>query len=237
MIAVKALYLMSILAGGCTLLGSIALFAKRKWSNRSLGFFLGLAAGVMIAVVFMDMLPSALLANAIEAGLGFVVGLLVLALLHILLLSRQAENEGLLRLGYLIMLGIALHDLPEGMAIALGSEMKVRTGMVIALAIGIHNIPEGMAIAAPLLMGGMKRLKIFLRVFLVSLITPLGTLTGQVLVKIVPEVLAFLLGLASGVMVFLVLFYLWPQAGSKDKKSRVQGFLLGLLIIVAATFF
>ena len=76
MIAVKALYLMSILAGGCTLLGSMALFAKRKWSNSSLGLFLGLAAGVMIAVVCMDMLPSALLVNAIEAGLGFVVGLL-----------------------------------------------------------------------------------------------------------------------------------------------------------------
>ncbi|MDD2509758.1 MAG: ZIP family metal transporter [Syntrophomonas sp.] len=233
---VIAVYLMSILAGGCTLVGSMALFAKRKWSNRSLGLFLGLAAGVMIAVVILDMLPSALVANAPEAGLGFVIGLAALVLVHLVFFSRQAENEGLLRLGYLIMLGIALHDLPEGMAIALGNEMKVRTGMVIALAIGIHNIPEGMAIAAPLLMGGMKRVKIFLCVFLISLITPLGTLAAQVIVQIIPEVLALLLGFASGVMIFLVFFYLWPQAGSKDKKSRAQGFLLGLLIIAAATF-
>ncbi len=218
------------------MLGSIALFVKKKWSNSSLGLFLGLAAGVMVAVVLLDMLPSAFLVDIKESCLGFILGLLLVASLHIVILSKENGNEGLLRLGYLIMLGIALHDLPEGMAIALGSEMKARTGMVIALAIGIHNIPEGMAITAPLLMGGMNRLKIFFRVLLISLITPLGTISGRVLMNIIPGLLAYLLGLASGVMVFLVFFYLWPQAGSKDKNSRLKGFVIGLLIIAVATF-
>jgi ZIP family zinc transporter len=50
----------SIMAGACTALGAILLFIKRHWSAASLAVFLGLASGVMIAVVLFDMLPSAL---------------------------------------------------------------------------------------------------------------------------------------------------------------------------------
>ncbi len=58
-------------------------------------------------------------------------------------------------MGYLIAIGIALHDLPEGIAIAVGYAAQENLGLIIALAIGLHNIPEGMATAAPLLMGGL----------------------------------------------------------------------------------
>jgi ZIP family zinc transporter len=136
----------------------------------------------------------------------------------------------------MIMLGIAMHDLPEGMAIALGSEMKARTGMVIALGIGIHNIPEGMAIAAPLLMAGIKQLRVLGQILLVGLITPLGTVIGLLAVAFLPNLLPLLLGLASGIMIYLVLFQLWPQARAKDPRNRWWGFWLGMVIILIATY-
>ncbi|HCF70793.1 MAG TPA: ZIP family metal transporter, partial [Syntrophomonas sp.] len=163
--------IMSILAGACTAVGAVLLFSKRNWSDRSLAFYLGLASGVMVAVVVFDMMPSALLYSGwLQALVGFGLGLLVLR--GIKAKAYSSRRDGLISLGYLIMLGIALHDLPEGMAIALGSEMKARTGLVIAMAIGIHNIPEGMAIAAPLLMGGMSRLSILTKTLLIGVITP-----------------------------------------------------------------
>ncbi|HCF49419.1 MAG TPA: ZIP family metal transporter, partial [Syntrophomonas sp.] len=54
---------MSVAAGFCTTVGALVLFMKRNWSNRSLAVFLGLASGVMVAVVLLDMLPSALLSS------------------------------------------------------------------------------------------------------------------------------------------------------------------------------
>ena len=147
--------LWSMLAGICTAIGAIMLFIKRRWSSASLAVFLGLASGVMVAVVVFDMLPSALA----YAGFGSTIkgvagGFLILYLFDRFAFEKLSQGDTLIGLGYLIMLGIAMHDLPEGMAIALGHEMKDRTGMVIALGIGVHNIPEGMAIAAPLIMGG-----------------------------------------------------------------------------------
>lgn len=228
---------LSLIAGACTALGAVMLFLKKTWSNRSLAFFLGLASGVMVAVVVFDMLPSALLFSGYKkAIIGFLAGLAILWSVNFLVFSRANNKGSLLGLGYLIMLGIALHDLPEGMAIALGGEMKARTGMVIALAIGIHNIPEGMAIAAPLIMGGMKRFSIFVKILLLGLITPLGTIAGIAAVSVVPGILPLLLGFASGVMIYLVKFQLWPQAALQDRQSRRWGFWLGMVIILAATF-
>jgi ZIP family zinc transporter len=227
----------SFIAGACTALGAVLLFLKKNWSNRGLAFFLGLASGVMVAVVLFDMLPSALLFSGYKkAIIGFAAGIFTLWLVNILVFSKGNSKDSLLGLGYLIALGIALHDLPEGMAIALGGEMKARTGMVIAMAIGIHNIPEGMAIAAPLIMGGMKRFGIFFRILILGLITPIGTIAGIVAVSVVPGILPLLLGFASGVMIYLVVSQLWPQAGLKDRHSRRWGFWLGMVIILVATF-
>ncbi len=190
-----------------------------------------------MAVVFFDMLPSALLYTSRGlACMGIGVGVLALALFDHIIMHRVSTHDSLFALGYLVMLGIALHDLPEGMAIALGSEMKARTGMVIAMGIAIHNIPEGMAIAAPLLMGGMRRLKIFNQTFLVGLITPLGTLLGCMVAASVPRFMPLLLGFASGVMIYLVIFQLWPQARGRGTKTRWWGFWAGMIVIALATF-
>ena len=203
------LLIISLLAGLCTAAGAVLLFIKIKWSNRSLAVFLGLAAGVMTAVVIFDLLPSAFLYfRSLIVITGMALGGAVLFLADKILLRRFSGNEqSLITLGYLIMLGIALHDLPEGMAIALGSELKARTGAVIALGIAIHNIPEGMAIAAPLIMGGMKKSKVLLKIMLVALVTPVGTLLGLVAVRSRSEIFPFLLGVAACIMIYLVLFH------------------------------
>ncbi len=225
------------IAGLCTTMGAIMVFLKRRWSNRSLAIFLGLASGVMVAVVLFDMLPSAFLfADYRAPAWGLFLGLLGLGCFDRLKMRRISRSDSLLALGYMILIGIALHDLPEGMAIALGGEMKERTGMIIALGIAIHNIPEGMAIAAPFLMGGMSRKSVFIKTLLIGLITPLGTILGQLLAEALPRLLPLLLGFASGVMIYLVAFQLWPQAKGRDAVSRWWGFWLGMFIIALATF-
>jgi ZIP family zinc transporter len=228
--------IIGLAAGLCTALGAVVLFIKRDWDNKSLAVFLGLAAGVMLAVVLFDMMPSALICDIKAAWGGLILGFTGMWLLNKMLDTRVKKEDTLISLGYLIMLGIAMHDFPEGMAIALGGELKARTGMVIALAIGIHNIPEGMAIAAPLLMGGLKKFYLLLQILLLGLITPLGTITGLILVKELPGILPWLMGFASGIMSYLIICQLWPEAGRKNRKQRWKGLFLGLAVIFLATF-
>ncbi|NLT20087.1 MAG: ZIP family metal transporter [Syntrophomonadaceae bacterium] len=227
----------SCLAGIATVLGAILLFFRQEWSNRVLASFLRLAAGVMVGVVVFDLFPSAIAYAGLGTALiGILLGIAIIALFDYFFMARIYPGDSLIRLGYLIMLGIAMHDFPEGIAIALGYEMKVRTGAVIALGIGIHNIPEGMAIAAPLIMSGMSRWRIILPTILVGIITPLGTISGQIIINYQPQLLPVLLGIASGIMLYLVFFQLLPQAGKKAKQADWKWFWLGASIILLATF-
>ncbi len=75
-----------------------------------------------------------------------------------------------------------------------------------------------------------------MQTILIGFITPLGTILGKYLVAIMPDLLPLMLGLASGVMLYLVLFQLWPQAGNKDKRSRWWGLVMGTIVILIATF-
>lgn len=227
----------SLGAGLCTVLGALLMFAKRKWNDGNLAWFLGMAAGVMTAVVLFDMLPSAAAYPAYHGTIGGVaLGVLIMAVNRRGLLKHFEREGGIVSLGHIIMIGIALHDLPEGMAIALGAEMKARTAMVIALGISLHNIPEGMAMAAPLLMGRIGRLRIMLKIAIIALVTPIGTYLGMITMAFSPAMLPGLLGMASGIMAYIVVFQLWPEARRRDLANAYKGLIMGTAIILVATF-
>lgn len=227
----------SVAAGICTFLGAAIVFFRPRIGRKELAFFLGLASGVMVAVVVFDLIPSGIIKGD---ALGFVIGGLgggtLIALLNYLITSEShGQGRHMARIGYLIMLGIAVHDLPEGMAIALGYELSSKTAAVIALGIGIHNMPEGMAIAAPLIMAGYRRRKIAAEVLLVGAVTPIGAVLGKLAIAFLPQYFSIFLGLAGGVMLYLVRYQLWPEAKNTGSLWRIPGAVLGMIVILAAT--
>jgi len=226
----------SVAAGAGTLLGTILVLVRKEWGDRGVAFFLGLAAGVMLAVVALDLVPSILVGGTWREGLlGLASGGFSLAWADTLF-QGEASSSNWAALGYLVMLGIALHDFPEGIAIALGTRLKVRTGMAIAMGVGIHNIPEGMAMAVPLLNGGVSRVRVLLQVLLVATITPLGTIAGQAAIAFFPAFLPFLLGVAAGAMLYLVFYHLIPGALRLRTRASHLGFWLGVGMIVVVTY-
>lgn len=231
----------SLLAGFATLLGSLIVLGLGRPNDRLLAFFLGFAGGVMSAVIALDLIPSALqYGSLLTTALGFFAGLLFMLGLDIIIsLLPKSKYPGrlntkahYLKMGYLIAAGIALHDLPEGIAIAVGYSAKESLGLLIALSIGLHNIPEGMATAAPLTMGGMSKWKVILTCLLISFFTPLGAYLGICLIFISKNFVCLLLSLAGGAMAFIVRNELMPEAYQKNINSSVLGFILGIMLIL-----
>ena len=232
--------LLSVAAGLATCFGGIIVLLLGKPTEKSLAIFLGLAVGIMVAVVVLELLPSAWeYGNFYIMVAGLCFGIVALGLLDLFLsflrpvCTGSRNNHYLLNMGYLIAMGIALHDLPEGIAIAAGYEAQQSLGVLIALAIGLHNIPEGMATAAPLRMGGMSSLKIIVIIGLVSIFTPLGTIIGIVLTKISPHLIALLLAMAGGAMLYIVRFELIPESKRRHPVYARLGTLVGFAIILS----
>ncbi|MGB9792746.1 MAG: ZIP family metal transporter [Thermacetogeniaceae bacterium] len=225
----------SLLAGLATTAGSFAAILGRPPGRRAVGMLLGGAAGVMLAVVILDLLPAALQTGApFEAASGFAIGVSLLWLLDRLLSGFKSEAFSYRRIGYLLAIGIALHDLPEGIAIAGAYAAGGRMGAILALSIALHNIPEGIATAVPLELGGIRRMHILLLNAFIGLFTPLGTLLGLFLIRLSPQHLSFLLALAAGAMGYLVKTELIPEAYRHDPLWCWGGLFAGYLLIWAA---
>ncbi|NMA01067.1 MAG: ZIP family metal transporter [Clostridia bacterium] len=229
----------SFIAGFATIIGCLIVLLIGKPSEKVLAWLLGFATGIMLTVVIIDLLPSAYTySNFFIALLGFFLGNLILLTLDIflswlpLLNGVKQGNNRLIKMGYLIAIGIALHDLPEGIAIAVGYSATPELGLIIALAIGLHNIPEGMATAAPLKMGGMNSFKILALTTLVSLITPLGAYLGFIIISISKSLIGLLLAFAGGAMTFIVHNELWPESKRRHPNYSRLGAVCGIVLML-----
>jgi ZIP family zinc transporter len=252
----------SIIAGLATVLGAGIILVAGRPGEKLLAFLLGFAAGVMTAVIVFDLIPSALVyGNVIAVSLGFLFGLFFMLILDIFISffsslkaankrksgittgnmagssNKTGDQARFLKMGYLIAIGIALHDLPEGIAIAAGYAAKDSLGLIIALAIGMHNIPEGMATAAPLVMGGISRVWIILTCLLISVFTPVGAVMGIIFVSLSSHFIALLLALAGGAMAFIVKNELIPEAYRRHPNYARLGIAIGICLILALGYF
>ena len=226
----------STIAGLATTLGSLLVLFFGKPKERVLASLLAGAGGVMLAVVSVDLLPSAWkIGPPQQVGTGFVLGLLFMYLADKRLKISDdslplTRRQRLKRTGLLIATGIALHDLPEGMAIAVSQETASSLGFLIALAITFHNLPEGMATAAPLKMAQIRWWKILLLNIGIAFFTPLGALLGLLALEGVQNSLAFFLAFAAGAMTFLVLAELVPLSRERHPHYALLGGTLGYIL-------
>lgn len=121
--------ILTILAGAATFIGAFLGVLGQKPSNRLLAFSLGFAAGIMLLISLMEMLPAALAAEGMSPVLGygmFIFGLLgyfgtdrMLPHAHpqdLMQKSVQPLPKSIKRTAILLTLGISLHNFPEGIA-------------------------------------------------------------------------------------------------------------------------
>ncbi|SPF43120.1 ZIP Zinc transporter family protein [Candidatus Desulfosporosinus infrequens] len=225
----------STIAGLATTLGSLLVLLFGRPQERVLASLLAGAGGIMLAVVTIDLLPNAWQSGPpSQVGAGFALGLIFMFLAakrlkvpnNTLPLSRR---QRLKRTGLLIATGIALHDIPEGMAIAVSQEAAPGLGLLIAMAITLHNLPEGMATTAPLKMAQLRWWKILLLNIAIAFFTPLGALLGLLALENVQHSLAFFLALAAGAMTFLVFAELIPLSRERHPNYALLGGTIGFI--------
>lgn len=239
----KTIVILSFIAGVGTSLGALIVCLFGTLQEKALAFFLGLATGIMSAVVILDLIPSSLALGTLPFALtGFLIGVGFMSGINLILSyfsskKIQTRKSYLLKMGYLIAIGIAMHDLPEGIAIAAGYASADNLGFLLLLAIGLHNIPEGMATATPLRMGGMAVWKVLLISSLVTFFTPLGTVIGFWLVNLSPDSLSLLLASAAGAMTYISVEELYPESKKYHPNVSRLGILFGLIIISALSLF
>lgn len=106
---------------GTTIGGLIGIFTKRN-SNKFLSFILAFASGLMLAVVCFDLIPDAIEISSLYTTIfGIILGIITMIICDNLVQSKfntksiGKHNAGLLKTGIIVSIGLALHNIPEGL--------------------------------------------------------------------------------------------------------------------------
>ncbi len=114
----------------------------------TLGYLLAFAAAMMVAISVFELVPEAMAIASYEfLLLGIVLGVLAIisvdrTLPHVNPELCKSEKPNVKRSAAMLTIGIALHNLPEGLAIGVGFALEPALGILIALGIAAQDIPE-----------------------------------------------------------------------------------------------
>jgi ZIP family zinc transporter len=254
---------LTLLAGLSTGIGSLMAFTSKKFSPKFLSAALGLSAGVMIYVSFVEIFPKAQESLAAVYGdkmaqwysiIAFFAGMGIIALIDFLVPSYENPHEmkymdcvqkkaaipdekKLMRMGLFSALAIGIHNFPEGLATFMAAVKDPALGISITIAIAIHNIPEGIAVSVPVYYSTKSRRKAFFYSFLSGLSEPVGALIGFLLLKTFITAAAFGLVFAAvaGIMVYISLDELLPTAEEyAEHHVAITGLIAGMLTMAVS---
>jgi ZIP family zinc transporter len=264
----QALYA-GLFTWGLTAIGAALVFLFKTSNRKALDISLGFTGGVMIAASFWSLLaPSiAYVEMQNEMGLsdspiwlapavGFFLGAAFLFGLdkiipHLHIFGKREEAEGVetnWRKTILLVLAIALHNIPEGLAVGvafgalanpelLGMEghsvFTIGSAIALAIGIGIQNFPEGFAVSMPLRRQGLSRWKSWKWGQLSAIVEPVFAVIGAAIVMQVLPILPYALAFAAGAMIFIVVEEVIPESqrgGHTDLAT--MGLILGFIVMM-----
>ncbi len=217
--------LMGALAGtfGTGAGGALAFVANPR--NKSISILLSITAGMMLAVVCFELLPEAFAAYSMAVGLlGMAMGVAFVILMDAIVKKFTPGNR-FRRAGILMAAGIAIHNLPEGLAIGAGYASAPALGAGLCVLILMHDVPEGLAIGIPLRQGGTGFARVILYSLLSGLPTGLGALLGYWAGQGSGIYISLSMGIAGGAMLYLTASELIPHSNDLH-RGRINGVAL-----------
>lgn len=211
-----------------------------SYRDRVLPHFVSFAIGTLLGAAFLALLPQAATGLDIRAlGLTVLLGLLGFFLLEKMVLWRHCHvhdceaHAPMLQLeshasGILVLVGDAIHNLVDGMLIAVAFMTDVQLGIITSLAVATHEIPQEVGDFAILLHSGFRRKQAFLCNILVSLTTVVGALIAYFSLSGLREILPYVLAVAAASFIYIAVADLIPGL---HKRVQISATLQQLLLI------
>ncbi|PAB58311.1 ZIP family metal transporter [Anaeromicrobium sediminis] len=202
-----------------------------------LSFIMGLSGGLMLSIICFDLLEEAFKITSLPINIaGLILGIIVMSLIETLLRKRNRSGNKYRRIGFLLLIGVALHNFPEGLAIGSAFLLTKSLGIGVSIVIAVHNIPEGICMATPMRMGGINRLEVLIYTMLAGAPIGIGAFIGALLGNISQNFIGLCLSLAGGSMLYIACGELIPSAKeASTKKIQTYGILIGFILGILIT--
>ncbi len=240
-----------------TALGSSMVFFLRNGINQKVQkILMGFASGVMIAASIWSLLQPAI--NTFDKKdfrmwlvpmVGFLLGIGFMLLLDFIVPHIHGKDEEGIKNNKMsktskMMLAVTLHNIPEGLAVGvviagmITGNLNEKAMLVLAIGIAIQNFPEGAIVSMPLKEEGFPKWKAFLFGVISGVVEPVAAGLAILLTSFVTVILPYTLAFAAGVMIYVVVEELIPEANQGEHSNLATiglavGFVLMMVLDIA----
>jgi len=217
----------ALAAASANLIGALAVTSRARWSVRALDGMLAFAAGFMIAVGLIDLLPEALARGGHSAAVVALGGYLAVHLTQHVIGTHFHFGEETHRVSEAVsvaaLVGLLLHTFVDGVAVASGLDVGGAVGALVFIAVILHKVPEGLAISSLFLAAGQGRR----RAMLAAGALGLATIAGLLLTEQVAALRDHGLALAAGVTLYVGMSNLVPEFRARGGWRLPIAFVAG----------
>ena len=224
----------AVVAAIANVAGAALVTGKRVWTARDIDMMIAFSGGFMISVAVVDMIPDAVRSHGAAAGWMVLAGYLAVHLTQHTLVPHfhfGEETHHVTRaVGISALVGLSLHMLMDGVAIASGFAAGTTVGTLVVAAIILHKLPEGSTVSTLFIAAGFGRRKALGAAAVLGLTTVLGAL----LTEVVAPLSEYGLALSGGVTVYVAASNLVPEFQHKHDWRFPVAFFGGCAVFGAS---
>lgn len=232
-----SILLFATLGSVVSLSGAAMLAWKKKLDSALTLKLVSLAAGVLLATAFLEILPESFAHNAHPSFLYVLFGIVFVFLLERTLLWHHHHHDAELPKPsvWLVTIGDGIHNFVDGIAIAASFLVDYRLGVVTAIAVMVHEIPQEIADFSILLTGGLSKIKAIGLNVLTACTALFGALIAYYLSGTIALPISSILSFTGGIFVYIACSDLIPELHAHTKEPRawshVIPFFLGIVLV------
>lgn len=194
------------------------------------------AAGILLALAFVDLFPEGLELAREAAIVGFVGGFVILFLTEVLTRAHThhspEEHVSKHALGPFVV-GLMIHNFADGFVLGVGAKAAAITSWLIGFGILVHQVPVGISLAAVLVAARATRARVMRTALLLGLAIPLAAALTVIWQVPGDQALGYLTGAAGGVLAYMGAAHLLPEAQA-EHPSKVTGVIFATTLVMSA---
>jgi len=222
-----------------TTIGIYVIRRFEHWGRQNTAYFICFAAGVLISVSFLHIIPKAFSMN-VDAPFYLFAGYIGLHLfnrfINAFVCDKSSDEQ--YGIGLVPMLGIGFHSFIDGVIYSITFTVSIFTGVLTATGMVLHEFPEGIITYLLLVRAGFTaKTSLILSFLAAALTTPLGMLVSYSYISNMDEpFLGTLLAISAGALVYVGATHLLPQAETEHKKYSLFALGAGVLVALIIVF-
>ncbi len=233
--------LASSLVGAISLVSIIVILQKESVLQKNLKSLIGIASGVLLASVFLELLPSVFEENGynvVDPHTFFLT--MLLSIMGFYLVERfihwhhchgtNCPSESRAHLAVTNLLGDGVHNFIDGLLIGTAFLISPAIGIATTIAIIAHEIPQEITDAGILLYAGMSKVKVVLFNFLFALTSVIGAVIAYIYIERFEPLIPLFVAVATGNFIYLALADLIPELHHEQDAKKVAKHTLWLFI-------